>query len=283
MAETRLRNGTMSRRDLLENRYNSTRRNLLLVAVVTLLNVVIIKSDMYYLFSAMLPYTIAYLAALFCGVFPAEYYEGEVMEFFPMSVFYVAIAVALVMIGLYVLAFFMSSKGRVGWLIFALVFFGLDTLFLLGFYGISLDMTLDYLFHIWIIVILSLGIGAHFKLKKLPEEPELAVASVEETGAEAAAESADSRPLGMADMEVKSRIFLQVEANGYTITYRRVKKTNQLLINNHVYDEYEALVEQAHVLSATLGGHLYEVGTGSNSVMFIDVDGQRLAKKLRIF
>ena len=275
MAVTRLRNGTMSRRDLLENRYNSTRRNLLLVAVVTLLNVVIIKSDMYYLFSAMLPYTIAYLAALFCGVFPAEYYEGEVMEFFPMSVFYVAIAVALVMIGLYVLAFFMSSKGRVGWLIFALV--------LLGFYGISLDMTLDYLFHIWIIVILSLGIGAHFKLKKLPEEPELAVASVEETGAEATAESADSRPLGMADMEVKSRIFLQVEANGYTITYRRVKKTNQLLINNHVYDEYEALVEQAHVLSATLGGHLYEVGTGSNSVMFIDVDGQRLAKKLRIF
>ena len=121
MAVTRLRNGTMSRRDMLENRYNSTRRNLLLVAVVTLLNVVIIKSDMYYLFSAMLPYTIAYLAALFCGVFPAEYYEGEVMEFFPMSVFYVAIAVALVMIGLYVLAFFMSSKGRVGWLIFALV------------------------------------------------------------------------------------------------------------------------------------------------------------------
>ena len=279
MANVLSRNAGLSKRERLETRYNNTRRNLLLVAVVTLINVIMVKSDMYYLFSAMLPYTIAYLAALFCGVFPAEYYEGEVMEFFPMGVFYVAIAVALVMIGLYVLAFFMSSKGRVGWLIFSLAFFGLDTLFLLGFYGISLDMTLDYLFHVWIIVILSLGIGAHFKLKKLPAEP-----VVEATpGDEADLVIEDTPSLGMADMEVKSRVFLEAQANGYTITYRRVKKTNQLVINGHVYDEYVAVAELPHVLSATLGGHLYEVGTGSNSVMFIDVDGQRVAKKLRLF
>ena len=279
MANVLSRNAGLSKREQLETRYNNTRRNLLLVAVVTLLNVVIVKSDMYYLFSAMLPYTIAYLAALFCGVFPAEYYEGEVMEFFPMSVFYVAIAVALVMIGLYVLAFFMSSKGRVGWLIFALVFFGLDTLFLLGFYGISLDMTLDYLFHVWIIVILSLGIGAHFKLKKLPEEPVIAAAPVDETGFE----PEDSPSLGMADMDVKSRVFLEAQANGYTITYRRVKKTNQLVINGHVYDEYVAVAELPHVLSATLGGHRYEAGFTFNNITYIDVDGQRVAKKLRLF
>jgi hypothetical protein len=283
MAVTRLRNGTMSRRDLLENRYKNTRWNILIVAIATMINVILVTGDTYFLFSAIFPYTLVYLSAYFCGVYPIEYYEGVQIEFLSMSLFIVAMVIAIIAVGLYLLAFFLSSKRRVGWMIFALIMFILDTLFLLGFYGISLDMAIDYIFHIWVLGSLVIGIKSHFDLKKLPEEPELAVASVEETGAEAAAESADSRPLGMADMEVKSRIFLQVEANGYTITYRRVKKTNQLLINNHVYDEYEALVEQAHVLSATLGGHLYEVGTGSNSVMFIDVDGQRLAKKLRIF
>ena len=87
----------------------------------------------------------------------------------------------------------------------------------------------------------------------------------------------------MADMDVKSRVFLEAQANGYTITYRRVKKTNQLVINGHVYDEYVAVAELPHVLSATLGGHRYEAGFTFNNITYIDVDGQRLAKKLRLF
>lgn len=56
------------------------------------------------------------------------------------------------------------------WLIVALVLFALDTLMmLLG--GIGLDSIVDILFHGWVIISLSMGISAHFKLKKLPEEP----------------------------------------------------------------------------------------------------------------
>lgn len=281
MAHAFSRNVALSKEGLLEQRYNNTRWNLLLVAIVTLINVIFVAGDSYFLFSATLPYTISYLAALFCGVFPPEYYGDEyaLWEFWPKEVFYVAIAVSVLIIGLYVLAYFMSGKNRVGWLIFALIFFGIDTLFLLGFYGIALDMILDYAFHAWIIVILSMGVKAHFDLKKLPEQPVSEVLPTEASELE----GEDSRSLGMADMEVKCRVFLEAEANGCAITYRRVKKTNQLVINGQLYDEYEALVEQGHVLSATIGGHLYEAGITPAGVMFIDVDGQRLAKKLRIF
>ncbi|MBQ8718199.1 MAG: hypothetical protein IJY66_02925 [Clostridia bacterium] len=281
MAHAFSRNVALSKEGLLEQRYNNTRWNLLLVAIVTLINVIFVAGDSYFLFSATLPYTISYLAALFCGVFPPEYYGDEyaLWEFWPKEVFYVAIAVSVLIIGLYVLAYFMSGKSRVGWLIFALIFFGVDTLFLLGFYGIALDMILDYAFHAWIIVILSMGVKAHFDLKKLPEQPVSEVLPTEASELE----GEDSRSLGMADMEVKCRVFLEAEANGCAITYRRVKKTNQLVINGQLYDEYEALVEQGHVLSATIGGHLYEAGITPAGVMFIDVDGQRLAKKLRIF
>ena len=281
MAHAFSRNVALSKEGLLEQRYNNTRWNLLLVAIVTLINVIFVAGDSYFLFSATLPYTISYMAAVFCGVFPPEYYGDEyaLWEFWPKEVFYVAIAVSVLIIGLYVLAYFMSGKNRVGWLIFALIFFGIDTLFLLGFYGIALDMILDYAFHAWIIVILSMGVKAHFDLKKLPEQPVSEVLPTEASELE----GEDSRSLGMADMEVKCRVFLEAEANGCAITYRRVKKTNQLVINGQLYDEYEALVEQGHVLSATIGGHLYEAGITPAGVMFIDVDGQRLAKKLRIF
>ena len=47
MAVTRLRNGTMSRRDLLENRYKNTRWNILIVAIATMINVILVTGDTY--------------------------------------------------------------------------------------------------------------------------------------------------------------------------------------------------------------------------------------------
>ena len=84
--------------------------------------------------------------------------------------FYVALAIALIFTALYVLAFFLSSKGRYGWLIFALVFFIIDTLIMFGYYGISFDMIIDYVFHAAVIVFLAIGIKARRKLDNLPPE-----------------------------------------------------------------------------------------------------------------
>ena len=234
---------------------------------------------------------IAYRAAFFCGLFPSEYYEGEfaLSKLWSMDLFYISLAIALVAIALYVLAFFLSNKNRVGWLIFALVFFSLDTVMLINSFGIYLDMILDYAFHAWIIVILSIGIRAHFALKQLPEDDDstrdapLDGETVERVDLEELSCNADdSVALRTADMGVKSRIFLQAQSNGKTIVYRRVQRTNELVIDGLVYDEYEALVEQAHVLCATIDGHAYEVGINAAGIMFIMVDGQKIAKKMRI-
>ena len=274
-------NAKMSERDMLESRYRSTRINLLVVALFTLINIVFVAlgSDTYMLFSATVPYLIAYLSAYLCCMLPPQYYEGDLAGFEPLpeGVFYVALAVSVVIIALYVLAFFFSKKGRVGWLIFALVFFSIDTLVLFGYFGIDVAMLLDYLFHAWIIVILAMGIHAHFKLKKLPEEK----ITEEELESEEDA-PADSTPLRIADMSVKAKVFLEADANGRHVVYRRVKRTNELVINGQVYDEYEALIEGPHTLVAVLDGHVYTAGCNNASQAFIDVDEQRVAKKIRL-
>jgi len=88
------------------------------------------------------------------------------------SAFVGFIAVAVVLAILYVLPFIFSKKLRPGWLLFTLVIFILDTLFMLIDVGVQSDMLIDYLFHIWVIVSLFIGVSAGYKLKKLPPEEE---------------------------------------------------------------------------------------------------------------
>lgn len=170
-------NQGLSERAMLENKYRSARIDLLLVAVMTLVNIifVITGSDTYFLFSASVPYLLSFVSALYCGMLSPEVYEyleidPATAEFLPAPVFYVALAIALIFTALYVLAFFLSGKGRYGWLIFALVFFIIDTLIMFGYYGISFDMIIDYVFHAAVIVFLAIGIKARRKLDNLPPE-----------------------------------------------------------------------------------------------------------------
>lgn len=96
-------------------------------------------------------------------------------HFMDQSVFVGFIAVAVVLAILYVLPFIFSKKLRPGWLLFTLVIFILDTLFMFIDAGIQTNMIIDYLFNIWVIVSLAIGMSAGYKLKKLPpEEEELA-------------------------------------------------------------------------------------------------------------
>lgn len=102
---------------------------------------------------------------ILCGKYPLEYYGGgdpSEYNFMDQSAFVGFIAVAVVLAILYVLPFIFSKKLRPGWLLFTLVIFILDTLFML----------IDNLFHIWVIVSLFIGVSAGYKLKKLPSEEE---------------------------------------------------------------------------------------------------------------
>jgi hypothetical protein len=171
-----------SQRQQLERQYASARMNLLWVVLFTAINIVLLVSNSYtyFLFSAFIPYAIVDYGMIVCGKYPADFYgDLSQYQFFDTTVLVVLIAVAAVICVLYLLCWIFSKKRRVAWLIVGLVFFALDTVFmLLG--GISADRILDIVFHGWVIISLTGGIIAHSKLKKLPaEEPAPVAESVQ--------------------------------------------------------------------------------------------------------
>ena len=100
---------------------------------------------------------------------------------------------AVLVLGLYLL-FWLFSKKHYGWLIPALVFFVLDTIFLLrdsfgG--GFDFSMLMDVVFHAWVLLSLSLGIINGVKLKKLAEA-ETAAAPIETTAEDVTEKNDDS-------------------------------------------------------------------------------------------
>ena len=166
----------VSQRDLYQNKYNSARGNLLLVVIFTVINIILLvtQSDRYFLFSAFVPYFIAWEGMFFCGMFPAEYYAEEWagIEFFDKSLFGILLAIAAVIVVIYLLCWIFSKKNKVGWLVAALVLFVADTLGMFVLQNIGADSIIDVLFHIWVVYYLIAGIHAYGKLKKLPPEEE---------------------------------------------------------------------------------------------------------------
>lgn len=165
-------NQNMTEGQKLTARYNSARHNILLVIAFTLINSVLLftGSDSYFLFSAAIPYYMTLFGLLYTGRMPAEWYEGVEFQPEPDMVLYIYLAIAVVIIALYALMWFLSKKHGYGWLIAALLFFVADTFAMFSLTGFSADMILDFVFHIWVLVSLTSGIIAAINLKKLPEE-----------------------------------------------------------------------------------------------------------------
>jgi hypothetical protein len=203
------------------NNYLNARANIMVMIVFTVINIFLLfVGNTYFLFSAFIPYFMADLGFLLSGRYPADFY-GEDALILGDSALIVCLVIAAIFLVMYLLAWIFSKK-HVGWMIFALVFFGLDTLFLLV--GMTPELIIDLVFHAWIIVILSIGIHAHFKLKKLPEVPEGAIA-LDRVGAESVQfdpasgdfqvvdnVNLDSNVLRYASNDGKIRILAQAEA-----------------------------------------------------------------------
>lgn len=159
-------------KQMLTNRYSAARLNLLLFIIFSAVNIILLAvgANTYFLFSASIPYIIVKTGMFSCGLLPPEYYGDELaaMEFADKSVFAISIVIAFLVLGMYFLCWFLSRKNNVRWLSIGLVLIVFDTLMLIlnsGFGAI-----VDLLFHIWIIVIIGMGISAHNKLRKLPKE-----------------------------------------------------------------------------------------------------------------
>ncbi len=172
-------------RAICEAKYNAARANLMLLLAFTAINMLLllINSNTYFLFSALLPYGLVVRGMTLCGKLPDEFYEGgkDAWLFFEDSYLWGMVAVAAVILVLYALTWWMSRNHKVGWLIAATALFVIDTAYMLLFWGVSLDGLLDILFHAWVLYYLIAGIMAYFKWKKLPPDPVPEVIETAET------------------------------------------------------------------------------------------------------
>lgn len=254
----------------LRQKFMTARTNLLMMTILTAVNIVMLMlgSESMMLFSASIPY--------YAVAFPVAWGIQEL--------FVVGLIVAIIIIALYFLCWLLSKK-HPGWLIVAMVLFVLDTLALAGLYLSVGEVSgiLDVLFHIWVLFYLFQGIISASKLKKMPTDS-LAEMDAEPVEVETASvELVNSVPKRRADEDVKHRVLLECEHGTYRICYRRVKRINELVINGYVYDEYEALMELEHILSANLDGHRIEVGFDGRGWSFCRFDGEEVAKKMRLY
>ena len=190
-------------------------------------------------------------------------------------------AIATIVLLIYLLCWYLAKKKKLCALIFALVLFVIDTVAMLWLSGFSVDSLFDIAIHIWVIAYLVIAMVTYFKIKKAPEAScdELAEAQENFSGENP---QGNSPVLRMAE-DAKCRVFVQTETNGMHIVFRRVKRTNELVINGCVYDEYVALAEFAHTLTANLNGHKVEAIYDGASSVKIFVDSELVAKKMRLF
>ena len=140
-------------------KFKSARGNLLLVALFSAINLLLIASDanFYMLFSASVP---LYIFAVFRELGLAS----------------IGLAAALVGVGIYFLFWVLSKRNRVFMLV-AMILFALDTLLLLGisFYGnFEFSSLLDIAVHAWVLFYLITGTAAWAKLKNVTPEEEAA-------------------------------------------------------------------------------------------------------------
>ena len=91
----------------------------------------------------------------------------------------------------------------------------------------------------------------------------------------------DDKAMRYAKNSVKCKILLEATADKYEICYRRVKNVNELIVNGRVYDEYKAIIEFKHNLSAIIENHKIEAGLDSDSCSYIMFDGEIIAAKKR--
>lgn len=268
--------GTGTKAVNLESKYNKSIANLLLVVIFTVINIVllVLNANSYFLFSAFIPYFAVDYGMFFCGMYPEDFYADMTdFELLDSSFLYFTIAVAVVILLFYLVSWYFAKKKKLWALICALVLFTVDTLAMFALTGFSTDSIIDIIFHIWVIVYLIIAINTFNKIKKSPAEPIPEQADTDMI-------EINSSPLRAAE-DVKNRVFLETDAFDMHIIYRRVKHTNELVVNGFVYDEYEALAEFAHTLIANVNGHQIEAIYDGSYVKII-VDTEEKAKRIRV-
>ena len=159
-----------------EAQYSRARSNLLMMTILTAVNILLLiaEADLSFLFAAILPQLAVFYGWLGTGLTYSQTYT------------YIGYGAALLIIGAFLLCYFMSKK-RKGWMTAALVLFCIDCLALVYwiYLGFMIEDLLDIAFHICILIYLIRGVRAGVKKEKYaplhaaaPVQPEAPVMPV---------------------------------------------------------------------------------------------------------
>lgn len=266
-----MNNNSTTLRQATETKYETARRNLLAMILLSVVNVVMLffGSTTMMLFSATVPYYVALI--------------GYVLGIRTFMIIGAVIAAFIILV--YFLCW-MFSKKHYGWMVAALAMFVLDTLFL-GYMYIfvigDISGILDVVIHVFVLYYLVIGVISGKRLKTLPpDSPETQSENADNSEFPDTSYSENSLPIRRAE-DTKHRVFLGCDELGHNICYRRVKKVNELVIDGYVYAEIEMLLETPHELCARINGHSISAGFRANSFCYISVDGNDVKKKLRLY
>lgn len=166
-----------SRKAVLEGRIRTARVTTLLIPALTLVNCLLLATgmDLYFLFSAMFPYYLVWEGRF--AIDKLQIKDASPSELNPYLLFYILLAVALILTAVYVVCWVVSRKRPFAGLLISLIWFGFDTLSMVVLFGVGVDSLMNYVLHALAIVELILGVTAAASLKKLPpEEPNAAPA-----------------------------------------------------------------------------------------------------------
>ena len=151
---------TNTQRQLVAQKYQGARANLLMMILFTLVNIVIAftPANVMMLFSATVPY--------YAVIFGLE--DPTKLLLVP------CILVAVIVLVVYFLCWLLSKRSPV-WMIIALAMFALDSAALIGLCIMTQDFSgiLDIIFHGWVLFYLISGVRYGLRLKKLPKEEAL--------------------------------------------------------------------------------------------------------------
>ncbi len=153
-------------------KYKNMRLSLLFVVICTYLNLVLSLLSVYFVFSAYLP-------TIFCTSGALLYQESGKI------IYYVTGVIIAALLAVPYLLCWIFSKKRSGWMIVALIVYIIDTLFFLldfiSLIGSGEPAIFDLLFHVYVIVSLSLGIKYASDMKKEPSVDYAAIAGADAT------------------------------------------------------------------------------------------------------
>ena len=233
-------------------KYDSSGKNLLLMIVFTIVNLLLLafNVDIGFAFSAVVPQLVLSYGLAFADIFGA-------------TATVLGIAICLIILGVYALCGFMSKKNP-GWMAAALVLFSIDSaavIFMMIAWGEFLPWLIDILFHCWIMFYLIRGTVLGFRLKaageftaSLPAAPlqQEASEACDNTDGPSLAQRFNSAPLR--ELSSSGQVLLEAQEKGMHILLVNRMSTMELAVNEYVYAEYKSLILKSFELKATVNG-----------------------------